>query len=102
MYSQTFQSPYPLLECARRGVVEEMYTQLEVNVTVVVAVAAIVVAAVVVAPILLAVELNGLQGLLLHGGCTIWHHWHHGRLLLRGGCELDLLGGDGLLHLTHV
>ena len=71
-------------------------------VVVVVVVVAIVVVAIVVVPVLLAVELNGLHRLSLHGGCTIWHHWHHLWLLLRGGCELDLLGGDGLLHLSHV
>ena len=72
-------------------------------ITAVVAVAiAVVVVAVVVAPVLLAVELGRLQGLLLHGGCTIWHHWHYRWLLLSGGRELDLLGGDSLLHFPHV
>ena len=55
-------------------------------VVVVVVVVAIVVVAIVVVPVLLAVELHGLQRLSLHGGCTIWHHWHHLWLLLRGGC----------------
>ena len=57
-----------------------------------VVVAAIVVGAVVDVPVLLAVEIYGLQGLSLHGGWTLWHHRHHMWLLLRGGCELDLLG----------
>ena len=42
-------------------------------VAVAVVVVAVAVVAVVVAPVLLAVELDRLQG-LLHGWCTIWHH----------------------------
>ena len=61
-----------------------------------------IVAGAVVGAVLLAVEVHGLEGLPLHGGWTIWHHGHDLWLLLRGGCELDLLGDDGLLHLPHV